>query len=121
MVADVLPSGRAVEPRPRRDIGLHAQNGFDPRLPRRPIELHCAIEDPMIGHRHRRLAVGGYRRHDLPHPGGAIQHGVFSVQVKMGETFRAAHNTKMLPPRTIAATTASTPTANAETVSARTR
>ena len=42
----------------------------------------------MVGDGDRRLAVGGDRGHHLLDPGGAVEHGVLSVEMKVDKARR---------------------------------
>ena len=91
VVTDVLLPGRPIETRAPAHIGLHTEDRFDSRLPRRLVELHSPVEDPMVGHRHRGLAIGRHRLHDLGHPRRPVQHRVLGVEMEMSEIGACAH------------------------------
>ena len=55
---------------------------------RRLVEVDGAVEHPVVGYGRRRLAVGGDRGHHLLDPGGAVEHGVFGMEMQVNEARR---------------------------------
>ena len=71
--------------RSRRDVGLAANDRFDPGLRCFLIKFDRAKKVPMIGHGHRRHLE--FRRffHQLLHPYGAVEERVFGMKVEVNE------------------------------------
>ena len=81
-----------VEARPRRDIGLDADDGLDPGIGGDVVELAGPEHVSVVGHadrRHPQALRLGHHRFDLR---GTVQHRVFGVVVQMheGGTHRVA-------------------------------
>ena len=75
--------GRLVKPGAGGDINLAAQNGFDPLLDRFLIKGNDAVQDAVIGHRHRILPLLLDRSKQRPDAAGAVEQAVFAMQMQM--------------------------------------
>ena len=71
--------------RTRRNVGLTANDWFDPSLLRLLIKFDGSEEIAVIGHRYRWHPEFPRFFHQLFHPDGAIKQRILGVEVKMNE------------------------------------
>ncbi len=73
-------------------VRLHANHGFNSRLPGGPEELDHAKHRAVIGDRQRRHAQFFGARHQPVDLAQAVQQGVFGMDMQMDEGFIRAHD-----------------------------
>ena len=93
-VVDAAPAHRPLEARLGRLVGLDADDGLDPGLVGRLVEVEDAVHVAVVGDPDRRLAVRHRPGDDVGHPGRTVEHRELGVLVQVGE--RCAHG--RLPP-----------------------
>ena len=105
--------GVAIEPRPGRDVGLHADDRLDAGGPGGLVELQRAEHRPVVGHRQRRHAVRdrlgedrrrrgvGLRRLDPRRP---VQQRVLRVRCGGGRSSAPSSSLRRSPLRAVFST-----------------
>jgi len=71
--------------RPRGDIGLDPDDGFDPLVPGSLVERHRAVERAVVGDGHRVHALRGRRVHELGDPTEAVEEAELRMDVEVRE------------------------------------
>ena len=82
-VVHPAPAHGALVARLARHVGLGADDGHDALVAARLVEVEDPVHVPVVRDPQRRLTVGRRRRHELPDPGGAVEHGELGVGVQM--------------------------------------
>ena len=67
------------------EVPLHPDDGPDPRLLGRSVEVEDAVHVPVVGDADGRLAVGGGGGHHVVDPRRAVEHRELGVEVKVDE------------------------------------
>ena len=85
-----VPGGRVqlvhpVEPGAGGHINLAANDGLDPRPLAGPVEVHRTVHHPVVGDGHGGLTQFLHPLHQLFDAAGAVQEGVFGMEMQMGK------------------------------------
>ena len=84
-VVQPAPAQRAFQAALARHVGLDADDGLDPGLVGRLVEVEDAVHVAVVGDGDGRLAVFGRPFDHLVHPGRPVQHGELGVEVQVGK------------------------------------
>ena len=77
--------GIAVRHAARRHIGFHSDDRLQPRIGRRLVKFHRAVEVAVIGDRDRRHLHFGRFCHQRFHPHRPVEERIFGVKMEMNE------------------------------------
>ncbi len=82
-VVDPAPTHRPLVARLARHVGLGADDRDDALVPAGLVEVEDPVHVAVVRDSERGLAVGHRGRHQIPHPGRAVEHGELGVGVQM--------------------------------------
>ena len=79
---------RSIEPPPRGEVGLAADDRRHVDVARRVVELHGAVHDAVVGQRNAGGAVLGGSAAEPVDPASSVEERIFRVYVEMDETIQ---------------------------------